>query len=184
MNGASGNWSGDFGALDPATWITANTLLVGEEWSGQGRLFEVMSPMADVVVGETVVVNELNSIPNVSHEGLRFNHDGSVLYFVDEDRSGSVYKFVPSIAGDYSKGQTFVLSVDNYAGDPLAQPEKYPNNMPAERTGMGAWIAMTNVEGIALTTANPFDNEARGGRAAADELDGTPFRRPEDIEVG
>jgi len=28
------------------------------------------------------------------------------------------------------------------------------------------------------------DNETRGGRAAADELDGTPFRRPEDVEVG
>jgi len=38
--------------------------------------------------------------------------------------------------------------------------------------------------GVALTTANPFDNETRGGRLAADELNGTPFRRPEDIEVG
>ena len=184
MNGASGNWSGDFGALDPATWTPVNTLLVGEEWSGQGRMFEVMNPMADVAAGETVIVNELNSIPNVSHEGLRFNHDGSELYFVDEDRSGSIYKFVPSVKGDYSKGQTFVLSVDGYAGDPSAKPEKYPNNMPEERTGMATWVAMTDVEGIALTTADPFDNETRGGRAAADELDGTPFRRPEDVEVG
>jgi len=135
MNGASGNWSGDFSALDPATWTPVNTLPVGEEWSGQGRMFEVMNPMADVAAGETVIVNELNSIPNVSHEG-------GELYFVDEDRSGSIYKFVPTVKGDYSKGQTFVLSVDGYAGDPSSKPEKYPNNMPKERTGMATWVAI------------------------------------------
>lgn len=43
---------------------------------------------------------------------------------------------------------------------------------------------MTDAEGVALTTADPFDNDTRGGCAAADELDGTPFRRPEDVEVG
>ena len=73
MNGAHGNWSGDYGALDPATWTPMDTILVAEEWSGQGRVFEVKNPMADVAAGETVVVNELNSIPNVNHEGLRFN---------------------------------------------------------------------------------------------------------------
>jgi len=184
MNGATGNWSGDFGALDPATWTPVDTLLVAEEWSGQGRLFEVKNPMADVASGEAVVVNELNSIPNVSIEGLQFNHDGSALYFVDEDRSGSIYKFVPSKKGDYSKGQTFVLKVEAFSGDVSANAGKYPNNMPAERTGTATWVAMTDVEGIALTMADPFDNETRGGRAAADELEATPFRRPEDLEVG
>jgi len=184
MNGEHGDWSGDYGALDPATWSPVNTLLVGEEWSGQGRLFEIKNPLADVKAGESVIINELNSIPNVSHEGLRFNHDGSALYFVDEDRSGSVYKFVPSVKGDYTKGQTFVLSVDNFKGDPSAKAGKYPNNMPEERTGMASWVPMTNANGVALTTVNPFDNETRGGRAAADELNGTPFRRPEDVEVG
>jgi secreted PhoX family phosphatase len=43
---------------------------------------------------------------------------------------------------------------------------------------------MTDANGVALTTADPFDNETRGGRAAADELNGTPYRRPEDLEVG
>lgn len=81
---AAGAAMTDMSAFDPATWTPANTLLVGEEWSGQGRLFEVMNPMADVDNGETVIVNELHSIPNVSHEGLRFNHDGSALYFVDK----------------------------------------------------------------------------------------------------
>ncbi len=184
MNGAHGDWSGDFGALDPATWTPVNTLLVGEEWSGQGRLFEVVNPMADVASGEEVIVRELNSVPNVSHEGLRFNHDGSALYFVDEDRSGSVYKFVPSVKGDYSKGQSFVLSVDGFNGDPAANAGKFPNNNPVERTGLATWVALTDADGVALTTADPFDNETRGGRAAANEVDGTPFRRPEDVEVG
>lgn len=184
MGGKNGDWTHDFGALDPATWTPVNTLLVGEEWSGQGRLFEVANPMADVENGEAIIVKELNSVPNVSHEGLRFNHAGTELYFVDEDRSGSVYKFVPSVPGDYSKGRSFVLRVDGFAGDPATVAGAYPDNKPAERTGMATWVPMTDANGVALTTANPFDNETRGGRLAADELNGTPFRRPEDIEVG
>jgi hypothetical protein len=184
MNGAQGDWSGDFGALDPATWTPVNTVIVAEEWSGQGRMFEVKNPMADVKSGETVIVEELTNIPNVSVEGLQFNHDGSAIYFVDEDRSGSIYKFVPSVKGNYSKGQTFVLSVDDYKGDPSDQAGKYPDNNTAERSGLATWVSMTDVNGVALTAADPFDNETRGGRAAADELKGTPYRRPEDIEVG
>lgn len=184
MNGSHGDWSADFGALDPATWTPANTLLVAEEWSGQGRMFEVMNPMADVVAGEDVIVKELTNIPNVSIEGLQFNHDGSALYFVDEDRSGSIYKFVPTVKGDYTRGQAFVLVVDGFTGDASAKAGKFPDHNPAERTGLASWVAMTDADGAALTTADPFDNETRGGRAAADELDGTPFRRPEDVEVG
>jgi secreted PhoX family phosphatase len=191
MAGEEGNWSADFGALDPATWTPENTLLVGEEWSGQGRLFEVENPMADVANGDNVIVTELNSVPNVNHEGLRFNHDGSAFYFVDEDRSGSIYKFVPAVQGDHSKGQTFVLSVDAYTGSPQAKAPKYSATIDtnSDRSGMATWVAMTDQNGIALTSVDPFNNVAlsdqrRAGRAAADELDGTPFRRSEDVEVG
>ena len=200
----SPDWSEDFGALDPATWTPVDTLLVAEEWSGQGRMFEVMNPMADVAGGETMEVNELNSIPNVSHEGLRFNHAGTALYFVDEDHSGSIYKFVPSIKGDYTQGQTFVLSVDAFDGDPSAAGKDQPN-----RTGLAHWVAMTDANGNALTINDPFINEftntyldaggneisfgvdshgnpilKRHGRIAADEIGGTPYDRPEDVEVG
>jgi len=161
-----------------------NTVLVAEEWSGEGRMFEVMNPMADVNAGESIIVNELNSVPNVSIEGLQFNHDGSAIYFVDEDRSGSIYKFVPSVKGDYTKGQTFVLVVANYQGDSFALPARYPDHIPAERSGQATWVAITDADGVALTTADPFDNISRGGRAAADEVNGTPYRRPEDVEVG
>ncbi|MGD8566546.1 MAG: DUF839 domain-containing protein [Gammaproteobacteria bacterium] len=173
------DWSNDYGALDPATWTPVDTLLVAEEWSGQGRVFEVVNPMADVAAGEAVIVNELNSIPNVSHEGLRFNHAGTALYFVDEDHSGSIYKFVPSVAGDYSNGQTFVLAADAFTGDPSIN-----GNAAGDRTGMARWIALTDADGVALTAADPFDNASRGGRAAADEIGSTPFDRPEDVEVG
>ena len=178
------DWSADFGAFDPATLTPKGTIIVAEEWSGQGRAFEVMNPMADVNNGENVVVNELTNVPNVSIEGLRFNHTGTEMYFVDEDRSGSIYKFVPAVKGDYSKGQTFVLVVDGFAGDVSANAGSYPNNSPAERSGLAHWVAMTDANGVALTAADPFDNETRGGRAAADELGGTPYRRPEDVEVG
>ncbi len=185
MGGASGDWANDFGALDPATWSPKNTLMLGEEWSGQGRLFEVSNPMADVENGEAVIVTELDNVPNVSHEGLRFNHAGTALYFVDEDRSGSIYKFVPKVKGDYSKGQSFVLRVDAYMGNPTDQAGKYPNHHPEERTGMASWVALTDADGNALTNVNPFDNSLkRAGRMAADEVYGTPYRRPEDVEVG
>lgn len=185
MGGANGDWEYDYGALDPATWTPKNTLLVGEEWSGQGRLFEVANPMADVAAGEAVIVTELHNVPNVSHEGLRFNHAGTAFYFVDEDRSGSIYKFVPKVAGDYSHGQSFVLRVDNFTGDPAAKAGAYPDNHPEQRTGMATWVAITDVDGNAVTNVDPFDNNLeRAGRIAADELNGTPFRRPEDVEVG
>ncbi len=183
MNGAHGDWSGDFGALDPATWTPINTLLVGEEWSGQGRLFEITNPMADVESGDTIEMRELNAVPNVSHEGLRFNHDGTALYFIDEDNSGSIYKYVPSVKGDYSKGQTFVLVVDAFAGDASANWNSAAN-AGAVRTGMAMWVPLTDADGVALTAHDPFDNDTRGGRAAANDVNGTPFGRPEDVEVG
>lgn len=183
-NGEYGNWENDYGALDPATWTPVNTLLIAEEWSGQGRVFEVMNPMADVANGESVIVNELNNIPNVSHEGLRFNHAGTAMYFIDEDHSGSIYKFIPSIKGDYTRGQVFVLSVDAFTGDPTGKA-----NGQSNRTGTAHWIALTNANGVALTAIDPFNNSLladgrRSGRAAADEIGGTPYDRPEDVEVG
>ena len=178
------DWSNDFGAFDPATWTPMNTLLLGEEWSGQGRIFELKNPMVDVNAGETPVLVELNSIPNVSHEGLRFNHAGTALYFIDEDRSGSIYKFVPTLVGDYSQGQSFVLSVDAFAGDATINWDTGVN-VTAVRTGLASWIPLTDANGVTLPgVSDPFDNATRGGRAAADSIGATPYGRPEDVEVG
>ncbi|MCB0586075.1 MAG: esterase-like activity of phytase family protein, partial [Phaeodactylibacter sp.] len=109
--------SEDFGALDPAQWTPAGTVLTAEEWSGNGRMFEWMNPLMGA--DEKPEVRWLSTIPSVSHEGLKFDADGN-MYFIDENNSGSIYKFVPKVANDYSRGQSFVLVIDAYAGNPAA----------------------------------------------------------------
>jgi hypothetical protein len=182
--GLEGDWSNDYGAFDPSTWTPNKTLLLAEEWSGQGRVIEVLNPKAPV---EEIEIRELEAIANVSHEGLRFSHDGQTLYFVDEDRSGSIYKFVMDRKGDYTSGQTFVLSVDAFDG---VASDRYSDdsNVDATRTGWASWVPVTDADGNALTEVDPFSNEMidgkRAGRVAADELNGTPYGRPEDMEIG
>ncbi len=179
-DGASGDWSADYGAFDPSSWTPNNTLFLAEEWSGQGRLFEVTNPLA---TANQINMRELNSVPNVSHEGLRFNRDATALYFIDEDNSGSIYKFVPTVKGDYTKGQSFVLVVDAFAGD-ASLNYNAGVNATAVRTGAATWVPISDANGVKLTTADPYDNATRGGRAAANEVKGAPYGRPEDIEVG
>ena len=181
--GARGDWRQDYGSLDPATWTPHDTLLVAEEWSGQGRVFELLNPYADVAGGEHVRLRELEAIPNVAHEGLRFSGRGDVLYFVDENHSGSLYKFVPLHPDDYGKGQSFVLVVDAFAGDATAAWDDGINRA-ARRTGTATWRPISDRNGARLTRHDPFANDSRGGRSAADDVNGTPFGRPEDIEVG
>ncbi len=180
--GARGDWSKDYGSLDAATWTPANTLLIAEEWSGQGRVFEISNPLADIEDGEVVKLIELSAIPNVAHEGLRFNHGGTALYFIDEFLSGSIYKFIPMSQNDYRRGQTFVLVVDDYSGD-ADRAWNDAANRDTVRTGLATWVPLTHASGGQLTKADPFDNQHRGGRSAADELHATPFGRPEDVEV-
>lgn len=183
--GVVGNWEKDWGAFDPSTWTTNGTLFLAEEWSGQGRVIEVLNPMADPA---EIEIRELESVANVSHEGLRFSNNGRTLYFVDEFNSGSIYKLVFKNKHDYAAGgQTFVLKVDAFNGDPAANYNAAANvNQP--RTGSATWVALTDEEGNPLTVTDPFANALpgieRAGRQAADEVRGTPYGRPEDIEVG
>lgn len=176
------NWNlnnDDFGALDPAVWTPHGTVVTAEEWSGNGRMFEWMNPL--MAAGTTPVVEWRSNIPSVSHEGIKFDAAGN-MYFVDENNSGSLYKFVPTIVGDLSEGQTYVLKVDTYAGD-AAENWDGVTNSSATRTGKATWIPLTDENGVALTNANPFDFSNRGGRAAADEVNATPYGRPEDLEL-
>lgn len=188
--GANGDWSNDFAAFDPATFTPNCTVLVGEEWSGTGRILETLNPFAPV---EDIEVRELDSIANTAHEGLRFSHDEQTLYFIDEWRSGSIYKFVMSRRGDYTVGQTFVLAVDDFAGDP-ADYYNDESNVDQPRTGLATWVPITDEYGTPLTSVDPFrdgptndpreNDDTRGGRPAADEVNGTPYGRPEDMEIG
>ncbi len=189
--GATGEWGEegaptDFGAFDPSTFTPNNTLLLAEEWAGQGRVIEVLNPISASENGAQI--RELTGIPNVSHEGLRFSLDGKALYFVDENNSGSLYKIVFNDPADYSKGGTsYVLAVDDFVasgGDPAANWDSGANENI--RTGAATWVEMTGTtidpykNGISSDCSNPA---TFGGRCAADELAGTPFGRPEDMEV-
>lgn len=170
----------NFARFDPCTFSPAGTILTGEETTG-GRLFEVLNPLSN----GPFQVRWLTSVPALSHEGLRFDAAGN-LYMVDEDNSGCVYKFVPTTAGDYSAGQTFVLSVDAYAAAPNAAPNENWNstaNRLTTRVGAAHWVPMTDASGAPLTATNPFQYvTVNAGRLAADELVGTPFGRPEDMD--
>lgn len=172
----------EFTSMDPSTWTPWGTVIVGEETTG-GRMFEVMNPLSP---SGPFQVRWLSKIPGVAHEGMRFDAAGA-LYFIDEENSGSIYKFVPTVAGDLSSGQTFVLRVDAYGNDPNARAGEAWNstqNRLTTRTGQATWVPMTDANGVALTTANPFAwVTTTGGRTAADELVGTPYGRPEDIDV-
>lgn len=190
MQGMNGNWANDYGAFDPSTWTTNDTVFAAEEWTAEGRVIEILNPLAPA---DQIQIRELESIANVAHEGLLFSRDGGTLYFVDEWNSGSIYKFVMKNKGDYTKGQTFVLVVDGYAGDPAANYNE-GTNVGAKRTGLATWVPITDKDGNALTATDPFKNgptddprtnpDTRGGRGAADEINGTPYGRPEDLEVG
>ena len=220
---ANDDWSHDFGAFDPARFTPNGTVIAAEEWSGLGRVVEIMDPMAspaDPVAGsptmkEGVDYRILDSIASVSHEGINFSQKqlNKVIYFIDEDRSGSIYKLVLKKPGDYAAGgQTFVLKSDAFlaaGGDPAEQYRYAPNTNPgvkAARFGLSKWEPITDkygnpVAAIAEAGIDPFApstelcganspeddcraEEIRPGRIAADIVGGTPFGRPEDMTIG
>jgi hypothetical protein len=189
QKGAIDDWSNDYGAFDPSRWTPNNTLLLAEEWAGHGRVIEILNPLAPA---DQIEHRELNSIANVSHEGINFSQKfDDTIYFIDENNSGSIYKFVMSTPGDYTKGQTFVLSVDAFlssGGNPAANYNSGAN-ATATRTGTATWLPLTDEDGVPLPgISDPFVNGPVGsaslaGRKAADDAGGTPFGRPEDMSV-
>jgi hypothetical protein len=169
-------------ANDPCSWTPWNTIVFGEEATG-GRFFECTNPLSPT--GPFNIVWR-SKVPAVSQEGMRFDSAGN-LYFIDEDNSGCIYKFVPTTLGDLSDGQTFVLSVNSYANDPNAVPTENFNstaNRLTTRLGPATWVALTGPGGAQITPTNPFLYvTTTGGRTAADEVFGTPFGRPEDMDL-
>ena len=190
QGGANDDWSNDYAAFDPSTWTPNGTLFLAEEWSGEGRVIEILNPLAPA---DSIEYRELESIANVAHEGLRFSADGKTLYYVDEWNSGSIYKFVMDKTGDYTVGRTYVLVVDGFTGV-ASDNWNDESNENAIRTGYATWVPITDHRGNATTQVDPFrngptndpreNNDTRGGRPAADEVNGTPFGRPEDMEIG
>lgn len=169
-NGTQGFVSGDASRWTPwGTYLTAE-----ESWgtgSSKGRLFEITNPLADPA---SINFVSRNIIPRVSHEGLAFDRAGS-MYFIDELNGGSIYRYVsktPNSATFFDAGQTFVLRVG--AG----------NNAGA--TGAATWVPITDVNGAPLpgiATVTIGGVQSIDGRVAADQVAGTGFDRPEDLEI-
>jgi uncharacterized protein len=186
--GISGNWTNDYAAFDPSLFTPTGTLFLAEEWAGRGRVIEVTNPLA---APASITRRELTCIPNVAHEGLRFSDDGKTLYFIDEFNSGSIYKFVMPTYGDYTNGTSYVLKVTGYTGDVTKNYDDV-SGTGSLRTGAATWEPISN-GCTGITPTDPFRNGdtnlpttdpgSLGGRVAADEVGGTPYGRPEDIEV-
>lgn len=200
-------WDNDFGAFDPSRWTPNGTVIMAEEWTALGRVVELMNPLGPAPADPTatslvdgVDYRVLESIANVAHEGINFSekYRNKVIYFIDEWNSGSIYMLHLNNRGDYAGGgQTFVLSVDDFAatgGDPAANWNEGPN-VTASRFGEATWVPITDEDGNPLDgITNPFrdgptndprsNDDTRGGRPAADDAGGTPYGRPEDMEVG
>lgn len=188
--GQTGNWANDYAAFDPSLFTPTGTLFLAEEWAGEGRVIEVTNPMA---APAAISKRELTCIPNVAHEGLRFSGDSLTLYFVDEFNSGSIYKFVMPVAGDYTNGTSYVLKVTGYTGD-VTKNWDDASGVGSPRTGAATWEQISNLCALIPGFTDPFRNGntnlpttdpgSLGGRVVADEKGGTPYGRPEDIEVG
>ncbi|GHC56962.1 alkaline phosphatase PhoX [Roseibacillus persicicus] len=193
--GSVGDWSNDYGAFDPCRFTPNGTVIAGEEWTAEGRIIEIMNPYAEP---EEIEIRELDSIANVAHEGISFSKKyNDTVYFVDEYNSGSLYKFVMSTPGVYTTGQTFALSVDDFASTGGNAELNYNEgaNASATRVGAATWVPLTDTYGTPLPgVTDPFRNgptsdprtdpTCRGGRPAADDVNATPYGRPEDMEIG
>ncbi len=205
----------DFGAFDPVRFTPRGTLIAGEEWSGTGRFVEICDPYKtpEDPRAPALTAGDCNSDPDAdwrvlsglplsAQEGIEFSirRPDEVMYFIDEDRSGSIYKVTFTTPGDYSRGQTSVLSVNSYAkcvqSDGCDPAERWDRGVTAEtqRTGAARWIALTDINGNALPgIQNPAENllDASGdiidpgfaARVAGDNVGSTPFGRPEDTTI-
>ena len=211
----------DFGAFDPVRWTPNGTLIAAEEWAGIGRMVEICDPLGPAPANPNAdqltqgdCQNDANAdyrivrgVALTSQEGIDFSLDApnDVVYYVDEDRSGSIYKTVFTNTGDYSEGQTFVLSVDSYLTfaqnyesqngiNPAAERyDRTPNSDDCPlRTGPATWVPITDANGNPLPgVQDPHDYQrvldtgdtGRSGLEAADDVYGTPYGRPEDTTI-
>jgi hypothetical protein len=152
----------DWEALDGIVWTPWQTILFAEEAgttarpdphvpnATSGLVYELKLDRHDPMTAESVTVRPM--LGALAHEGIELDAEGNV-YVIDEDRRGSIYKFVPETYGDLSSGQLYALKVMNGA-----------------RTGAAEWVALDM--GQAQIRAH----------AAATAVGATEYCRPEDLE--
>lgn len=153
----------DWEALDGILWTPWNTILFAEEaitavhgdpevpQATSGLVYELKLKQGDPTTAHSVSVRPM--LGSLSHEGIEIDENGDV-YVIDEDRSGSIYKFVPETYGDLSSGQLYALKVEAGA-----------------KTGRADWVALD------MTQAQI------SARVAAAAVGATKFCRPEDLEI-
>ena len=151
----------DWEALDGIVWTPWHTILFAEEvidslrpdpdapQAKSGLLYELKLDKEDLTEMESVTVRP--KLGALSHEGIEIDAEGNV-YVIDEDRKGSIYKFVPTNYGDLSEGKLYALKVN------------------AGKTGAAQWVALNMAQ--AQISA----------RVAATAVGATQFCRPEDLE--
>ena len=152
----------DWEALDGLLWTPWGTLLFAEEaitaelpdpgepQATSGLLYELVLDRRDPTRAVLVAARPL--LGSLSHEGIETDAQGNV-YVIDEDRNGSIYKFVPEHRGDLSAGQLYALRVQG-----------------GLKTGAAEWVALD------------MDQVQVSARVAAAAVNATRYCRPEDLE--
>ena len=168
----------DWEALDGIKWTPWGTLLFAEETitaafrdpavpqAQSGLLYEIALDPQDP--SRAVSVTARPAVGSVSHEGIAIDSAGD-LYIIDEFAEGSIYRFTPDRRGDLSSGQLYALEVVGFDFD-----DYDPSNPDATidaRTGAARWVPLDRTQ------------SQINARVAAEAANGTPYGRPEDMEI-
>ena len=153
---------------DASRWSPWGTWLGGEEnftpgQTGTGRLFEVTNPVT-ATQGNGTLVQRNSVVPLVSHEGLAFDSANN-FYFIDENSSGSFYKFT-SANPNAANGSDFFGAGTVFAAIVPGGAHGSANGV-ANTTGALTWAQVSGLD----------------GRAAADAVNASAWNRPEDMEI-
>ena len=174
---------------DASRWTPWGTYLTAEEsWSdphqaasSKGRLFEITNPLA--------APNDIDFVHRkigpadirVSHEGLAFDKNRN-FYFIDERNDSHLFRFTSSNPGAATGSEFFASGVTSVL--------RVGDGTTKEATGSFSWIALTNASGSPLSgtivkTDPELGSTILDGRATpkAASFLGTPFDRPEDMEI-
>jgi sugar lactone lactonase YvrE len=168
----------DWEALDGIKWTPWGTLLFAEEvvtaafrdpavpQAQCGLLYEVTLDPQDPSVATSVTARP--AVGSVSHEGIAIDSSGDV-YTIDEFASGGIYRFTPDRRGDLSSGRLYALEVIGF--DFASFNPSNPDLTTDARTGKARWVPLDRTQ----VQVN--------ARVAAQAANGTPWGRPEDLEI-
>jgi secreted PhoX family phosphatase len=182
--------SSGLSSCDPVRRTAWGTIIFGEENGANGRVFELLDPLATTGVtvsgsgagtttSDPAHVAVRPALGQLSFEGIALYPNG-VMYFGDENRpgngnpGGAYFKFIPSTPW------TGGAPISNLADSPLAAGNIYGMRVgkrsgntdygQGNEFGRGTWIPVTGVAPINL-------------RAAASTLKLTSYYRPEDLDI-